>query len=90
MTEPSKPDRGLVEISVDECKGCGLCVSACPPRSLKLAESLNRYGVHPATYLGSGCTACGICFFCCPEPGAITVYRAVAVKPEPEATQAAA
>jgi len=73
-----KIDRGSVELNNEECKGCGLCVEACPPKVLRLAESLNRYGIHPAIYLGSGCTGCGICFFICPEPGGITVLRAAA------------
>lgn len=68
-------DRGAVTINVDECKGCGLCVEACPPRVLRLASELNRYGYHPAEYLGAGCTACGICYYVCPEPGGVTVWR---------------
>jgi len=75
--------RGFVTIDEDECKGCGLCVDACPPGCLHLAPALSAYGVHPATYDGEGCTGCGICFYCCPEPGAITVYLyAVAPKRE--------
>jgi formate hydrogenlyase subunit 6/NADH:ubiquinone oxidoreductase subunit I len=73
MTESPKPDRGRLLVNEEECKGCGLCASACPPKQLRLAEHLNRYGYHPAVYSGSGCTACGICFLVCPEPGAITV-----------------
>ncbi len=69
--------RGKVEINAEECKGCGVCVDACPPEVLELAPELNRYGFHPARYKGEACTGCGICFYCCPEPGAITVYRAV-------------
>ncbi len=75
MTDTDKPDRGLVEVNQEECKGCGLCVEACPPKVMRLAEDLNRYGYHPAMYLGHRCTGCGICFFVCPEPGAITVLR---------------
>ena len=78
--------RGKVTIHSDECKGCGLCVEACPPKKLALDENLNQYGVHPAQYAGEGCTGCGICFYCCPEPGAITVYRepALPAKKAPE------
>jgi len=77
MKKTDADDRGLVELDAEECKGCGLCVEACPPHVLHLAEELNRYGIHPVAYLGSGCTACGICFFVCPEPGAIRVLRLV-------------
>jgi len=70
-----KPDRGLVRLDSNECKGCGLCVEACPPLVLHLSEVLNPYGYHPAMYAGMGCTGCGICFYVCPEPGAIAVFR---------------
>lgn len=66
---------GNVDISIEECKGCGLCVDSCPPKCLHLAPELSPYGVHPAHYDGQGCTGCGICFYCCPEPGAIVVYK---------------
>ena len=79
MADSPKLDKGTVTIDSEECKGCGLCVEACTPKVLKLSEHLNRYGYHPAMYLGSGCSGCGLCFYACPEPGAITVYkRAVA------------
>ena len=70
-----KADRGAVIINPEECKGCGLCVEACPPKVLRLAARLNHYGYHPAEYAGAGCTGCGICYFACPEPGGITVWR---------------
>jgi 2-oxoglutarate ferredoxin oxidoreductase subunit delta len=72
-----KQDRGLLRVDVEECKGCGLCVEACPPKVIGMSERLNHYGYRTAMYAGSGCTACGICFMVCPEPGAITVLRAV-------------
>jgi 2-oxoglutarate ferredoxin oxidoreductase subunit delta len=78
MAASTKPDRGLVELNSEECKGCGLCVEACPPKVLKLTERLNHYGYHPVEYLGAGCTGCGICFFACPEPGGIKVLRIAA------------
>jgi 2-oxoglutarate ferredoxin oxidoreductase subunit delta len=68
-------DRGLVELNSEECKGCGLCVKACPTKVLRLSDQLNRYGYHPAEYLGAKCSGCGICFYACPEPGAIRVLR---------------
>ena len=71
----ANPARGKVEIDINECKGCGLCVEACPPKCLELEAGLSAYGVHPAHYLGEDCTGCGICFYTCPEPGAITVYK---------------
>jgi 2-oxoglutarate ferredoxin oxidoreductase subunit delta len=70
-----KRDRGLLRVDENECKGCGLCVEACPPKVIHLSEELNHYGYRTASYAGTGCTGCGICFMACPEPGAITVLR---------------
>ena len=77
FTEGSKrgKDRGLLRVDGNECKGCGLCIQACPPNAIHLSDELNHYGYRTATYNGTGCTGCGICFFACPEPGAITVLR---------------
>ena len=66
-------DRGGVQITSHLCKGCTLCIAACPPGVLVQGASLNRQGYYSVTYKGSGCTACGICFYVCPEPGAITI-----------------
>ena len=90
MTPTAKHARGTVELDSEECKGCGFCVEACPPRCLSLSDGLNRYGVHPAVLeVAEACTGCGICFFVCPEPGAVTVYRLVAERSEAEAATAA-
>jgi NAD-dependent dihydropyrimidine dehydrogenase PreA subunit len=70
-----KYDRGSIQVDSTECKGCGLCIEACPPKVIALSERLNHYGYRAATYAGSGCTGCGICFLVCPEPGALTVLR---------------
>jgi NAD-dependent dihydropyrimidine dehydrogenase PreA subunit len=75
MSDQEKRDRGLLKVDIDECKGCGLCMDACPPKVIALSERLNHYGYRTATYAGAGCTGCGICFMVCPEPGALTVYR---------------
>jgi len=68
-------DRGDVQIAAHLCKGCCLCVAACPPGVLAQSGFLNRQGYYSISYRGSGCTACGICFYVCPEPGAITVRK---------------
>jgi len=77
MADAKKPDRGLLRVDEAECKGCGLCIEACPPKVISMSERLNHYGYHTAVYSGAGCTGCGICFLVCPEPGALTVYRLV-------------
>jgi Fe-S-cluster-containing hydrogenase component 2 len=83
MSEATKQDRGLLRINGEECKGCGLCIEACPPKVISMSERMNHYGYHTAVYAGSGCTGCGMCFMACPEPGAITVLRAMTRRSDP-------
>jgi NAD-dependent dihydropyrimidine dehydrogenase PreA subunit len=68
-----KSDRGDVIIESHLCKGCTLCIAACPSGVLIQGKTLNRQGYCAVTYNGSGCTGCSICFYVCPEPGAITI-----------------
>jgi NAD-dependent dihydropyrimidine dehydrogenase PreA subunit len=77
MKDEKKPDRGQMRVDVDECKGCGFCVEACPSKVITINERLNHYGYRTAEYAGAGCTGCGLCFMVCPEPGAITVLKLV-------------
>ena len=65
-----------MRIDEEECKGCGLCIEACPPKVIALSERLNHYGYRTANVCRRrAAPACGICFMVCPEPGAITVLR---------------
>lgn len=71
------PPKGRIEVNEVFCKGCELCVGACPPAVLALAaERLTVKGYHPAELIAAGCTGCGICAIVCPE-AAIVVYREV-------------
>lgn len=86
MSAAEKQDRGLLRIDASECKGCGLCVEACPPKVITLSQQLNQYGYRIAQYAGTRCTACGICFLVCPEPGAIRILR-ILHQPLPSETE---
>ena len=72
---------GWVAIDVERCKGCELCLSACPPDVLTLAEDFNSKGYRPVVLYDheKKCTGCALCATVCPE-GCITVYREVAEK----------
>ncbi len=69
------PPKGRIVVSDKYCKGCELCVDACPQTVLGLDHvHLTVKGYHPAALIAEGCTGCGICAVVCPE-AAITVYR---------------
>ncbi len=67
-----------IEISVDICKGCGLCVSVCPKKIISLDQvRLNSKGYHPAGVSEMGkCIGCAFCAQICPD-NAIEVWREV-------------
>lgn len=66
---------GAVEVDIDGCKGCELCVVACPLNVLLMSHEVNLKGYHYA-YMENpeNCTGCTNCGVICPD-GAITVYR---------------
>ncbi len=69
------PIKGWIEVNELYCKGCELCVSACPQKVLSLdIHRLTPKGYHPVQLMKPGCTGCGICAIVCPE-AAFTVYR---------------
>ena len=62
-------------IATDRCKGCGLCIDACPRHVLVLDEAIvNVLGYHPVELTdAAGCTSCAICARICPDT-VFTVY----------------
>lgn len=74
--------KGHIVVDEVRCKGCTLCVTACPPGVVQMAnEKLNARGYHPAIYLDDHhhCTGCALCAVICPD-ACITVYRQTAAK----------
>ncbi len=65
-----------VTFKTDLCKGCGLCVTACPRKIVFLDKNtLNAKGYHPATVTElDKCIACAMCATMCPDV-VITVER---------------
>ena len=53
----------------ERCKGCGLCVNACPRKIVSLDESkLNSQGHHPAHVVEMDkCIGCACCATMCPD-----------------------
>ncbi|OHB79942.1 MAG: 4Fe-4S ferredoxin [Planctomycetes bacterium RBG_16_55_9] len=65
---------GKIVIDVERCKGCGLCVWACPKNSIVISKTSNKAGYFPAEAVDSDCTGCATCATVCPE-AIIEVYR---------------
>jgi len=67
--------KGAVTVDTERCKGCDLCVVACPSGVLALSKDANSKGYNfsnPAN--ADECTGCAACAFVCPD-ACITVYR---------------
>jgi 2-oxoglutarate ferredoxin oxidoreductase subunit delta len=66
--------KGKVEIDIQKCKGCELCVSACKEKVLSLSDSINIRGYRYVIANNETCTGCINCALVCPD-AVITVYR---------------
>lgn len=63
------------KLRVDSCKGCGLCVRACPKKLLQLGSSVNASGARYVEITDEdACISCACCAINCPDM-AISIYR---------------
>jgi 2-oxoglutarate ferredoxin oxidoreductase subunit delta len=65
--------RGTVTIDTGRCKGCELCIPACPPHVLTMSATVNHTG-YRYPELHPGCTGCAACLYVCPD-FVFEVYR---------------
>ena len=66
--------KGRVEIDIQKCKGCELCISACKEKVLSLSGSINLKGYRYIIADNNTCTGCVNCALVCPD-AVITVFR---------------
>lgn len=61
----------MAKTIIDEkvCKGCGLCVSVCPKKILKLDTGrINHKGYNPVICIDdAACIGCAMCGMICPD-----------------------
>ena len=67
--------KGAIVVDVERCKGCEVCVGACPTNVIGMADNVNGKGYHFA-YMADAdaCIGCTNCAIVCPD-GVITVYK---------------
>ncbi|MDD6891129.1 MAG: 4Fe-4S binding protein [Bacteroidales bacterium] len=76
--------KGVVVVNTDRCKGCSLCVVACPLHVLALTPKVNPRGYnYVQQVLDDTCIGCASCAIVCPD-ACLTVYRAQADNMETE------
>jgi 2-oxoglutarate ferredoxin oxidoreductase subunit delta len=66
--------KGDIVINIEKCKGCEVCISACPNEVLALSNDVNSKGYHYVVKVNSECIGCANCAIVCPD-AVITVYR---------------
>jgi 2-oxoglutarate ferredoxin oxidoreductase subunit delta len=68
--------KGAVVVNKERCKGCNLCVVACPCDVLELqTREVNNRGYHYAYMKNPDvCTGCASCGWVCPD-GCLTIYK---------------
>lgn len=64
-----------LETNENRCKGCELCVQACPRDVLAMGSNINALGYRPAAAIApEKCTGCKACALVCPEV-VFTIYQ---------------
>ncbi|MDP1621947.1 MAG: 4Fe-4S dicluster domain-containing protein [Bacteroidales bacterium] len=66
---------GDIAIDIEKCKGCEVCLAACPFTVIAMSKEVNSKGYRFAMKVNNECTGCTNCALVCPD-GVITVYRA--------------
>ena len=67
--------KGLIVVDKECCKGCGVCISACPCNVLEFSPEVNGKGYNFITMAQpDACTGCASCGLICPD-SCIVVYR---------------
>jgi len=73
--------RGAIVVDTVTCKGCALCVEACPTKTIGLAKEVNAKGYNYAYMAQTDvCVGCASCAMVCPD-SCITVYKMKVAEP---------
>lgn len=84
--------KGYVIVDEKMCKGCQLCVGACPFHLMQVAEHFNEKGYRPAMLMDpdARCTGCSACATICPDAVIVVFRQEKAERVEPQGSIRAA
>lgn len=67
--------KGTVVVDTDRCKGCELCIEACPSQVLGVSNRCNTKGYHFVELINEeACIGCASCGYVCPD-ACLTIYK---------------
>ncbi|MCF8218193.1 MAG: 4Fe-4S dicluster domain-containing protein [Bacteroidales bacterium] len=66
--------KGDIVVDIERCKGCEVCIPACPTDTIAMSKEVNAKGFHYAIKQNDACIGCANCATVCPD-GVITVYK---------------
>ena len=66
--------KGDIVIYIEKCKGCQVCIPACPNDVIGVSKNVNGKGYNYVETVNEECIGCSNCAIVCPD-GVITVYR---------------
>lgn len=66
--------KGDIVIDIERCKGCEVCIAACPNGVIAMSKKVNSKGYHFLEKVNDECIGCANCAIVCPD-GVITVYK---------------
>lgn len=73
---------GHIEVDIEKCKGCVLCIDTCPTNVIQMSDLVNGKGYHYMELISDGCIGCANCAVVCPD-GVITVYKKKVTEAQP-------
>lgn len=58
----------IIKVYMEKCKGCELCIHACPQEIISMSKEMNTKGYFYAILHDPGrCIGCSMCALICPD-----------------------